>query len=113
MLQSAEDHRQSLLELDPFNSLLGKLAHAVLGIPQLWEDFITLVQGMTMQARQYRVFVQLTPVMRRAMVAAREKLQSKEGLPFTSYRLRPGEDKLPIWISFTDASRRMQRMARR
>ena len=113
-LKEADKHKRKLVQADPFDSLLGKLAHAVLGIPTLWGEFITLVQSKMIQRREHRAYLRMTETMSKALRSAKEKLEkllgselaSTEGLPFTSYELRPGVDNYPIWISFTDASRR-------
>eukprot|EP01049_Picozoa_sp_SAG25_P003680 SAG25_NODE_215_length_11684_cov_261.443677_9_plen_935_part_00 len=103
-LERAHRHPKHLVEEAEFLSLMGKIGHAVDAVPTLWDDFIVIFEAYNEQ--RFQCNVRITRRIREHLAEAKYKMQHENGVPFTSYELRPGADGLPVWVSWTDASRK-------
>eukprot|EP01048_Picozoa_sp_COSAG05_P006575 COSAG05_NODE_435_length_9845_cov_24.433364_5_plen_224_part_00 len=51
------------------------------------------------------VYTRCPPAARRVLKQIKKCVKDNPGIPLTPYSRRPGYDKLPVWVSYTDATR--------
>ena len=66
---------------------MGKIGHAVDAVPTLWDDFIIAVEAHNEQ--RFTSNVRFTRRIREHLIEAKYKMRQENGVPFTSYELRP------------------------
>ena len=86
-----------------FDTLIGQMVHSSEVIPDLWQYFIELMAVL----RDCRgpEYTRCPQAARRILWQMQECLRTNQGISLTPYSRRPGFDGLPVWLSFTDASR--------
>ena len=104
ILTAAEKHPQSLAPSQDMESCMGKIIHAADIAIDIWIYFLDLVAEL--RGRWRSQWVQLTKTAKARLRDIRSCLEAPFGRPLASYRLRPGSDGLPVWRTWTDASRR-------
>ena len=105
MIWTAYNHPKSLVPASEVDSLLGKVLYACDPVPWLWVDVIRLIALLLLQ-RSFTLFKQFNPQIVHHWMSIVWKLEHANGRPTTSYEFRPGHDGLPVWYSYTDASRK-------
>jgi len=103
LLRLAEEHPDSLMPKDKVVTLMGRLASAAGPIPTIWRYFGGILSVVASQ--HFELWVMSSKILSVLLQGARHELQHQTGQPLTTYRLRPGADRLPVWQTFTDASR--------
>jgi hypothetical protein len=85
------------------DTLFGQLVHAADPYPAMWQDLLPLCSLLIRKDGMEST---------RVPAAARDRLRNLKvtlttaaGRPLTSYRYQPGGDGLPVWVTYTDASR--------
>ena len=100
----AERHPRALVESVKVERLIGQLLHAADVYIEMWVFFLELVYsiGSDLQLATHTV---LSKASRHCIRRLVQIMRSSNGRPFTPYKLRPGVDGLPVWLSRTDAGR--------
>ena len=103
----AVSHPRALVESVKLERVIGQLLHAADFYIEMWIFFLELIYsiGSDMQLATRTVLSKAARHCIREMVRI---MQTGEGRPFTPYRLRPGGDGLPVWMTRTDAGRNKQ-----
>jgi hypothetical protein len=100
----AEAHPRSLVSSEELDKCLGQLIHAADVYFEMWLHFMELLG----EIGGGRSLVTHTGVGKAARHHLREMVRvmtTAEGRPSTSYCLRPGQDGLPVFCSWSDAAR--------
>ena len=105
MLQDAERHPNCLVAAEDVDSMLGKILYACDPVPWLWVDAISLIALLLLQ-RTFEQYKRFNPAIVGHWQSIVWKLHNFNGRPTTSYEFRPGHDGLPVWYTYTDASRK-------
>ena len=85
------------------DTLFGQLVHAADPYPAMWQDLLPLCSLLVRKEGMEATRVTKAAVERLENVKV--TLTTSAGRPLTSYRYKPGQDGLPIWVTYTDASR--------
>lgn len=104
VISQAEAHPRALVRNEGlFDTMIGQLVHSSEVIPDLWQSFIELMTII----RDCRgpVYTRCPPAARRVLKQIIKCVKDNPGIPLTPYSRRPGYDKLPVWVSYTDATR--------
>ena len=103
IVQMAKTHPQFMVVSDMVDTLLGQLIHATEAYPELWQWFMLLIVQLSTGRRRTRTV--MLPSTQDLLLKIKHTMQTSPGRPLTSYRRTPGADGLPVWVSYTDASR--------
>ena len=104
VVKLAETHPRALvINEGMFDTLIGQLVHSSEVIPSLWQKFIELM--VIIRNCRGPVYTRCPPAARRVLKQVKSCIVENLGIPLTPYSRRPGYDGLPVWVSYTDASR--------
>jgi hypothetical protein len=106
MLEDASEHPKQLVARKKMERSVGRILFGCGPVPTIWEDFLILI-GLLIVQQTFETYVKFNDQLGRCLRRIRHKLLHANGRPTTSYQYRPGQDGLPVWVSKTDASRRV------
>jgi hypothetical protein len=106
MLADARVHPAQLVAKTKTERSVGRILFACGPVPTVWADFLILI-GLLLVQQSFLSYVKFNDPLRRVLESIKRKLLTENGRPTTSYHFRPGMDGLPVWVSKTDASRRV------
>ena len=107
---AAEIHPRSLVSSEELDKSLGQLIHAADVYFEMWLHFMELLGSLS----SGRSLVTHTAVGKAARHHLREMVRvmtTADGRPSTSYCLRPGQDGLPVFCTWSDAARNTRTFA--
>jgi len=103
----AADNPKNLVTKEAMQQLLGRLLFGMMsGIPTMWPDFLVLLACLATNwsPRLLRLHAEARDILRHMQW----RLHHENGTASTPYTLRPLQDGLPVWVTFTDAGLRGQ-----
>jgi hypothetical protein len=106
----AEQHPRSLVPVVEMERVVGQLLHAADIHIEMWMFFMELICSIRW-AGQPEKHTLLSKSARHCLREMIRIMRTTPGRPLTPYRLRPGADGLPVWLTRTDAGRNTRTFA--
>ena len=103
VLAAATAHGKDMVPKKLVDSLMGRLVNAALcGCATLWPDFLGLVSSLAPSWSAHHV--QVHQRARAILQQIRWKLMHENGCAFTPFEAKPTRDSFPVYVTYTDAS---------
>ena len=96
---------EECVECAVLESWMGRAIHAGDVFIEIWIYFMELLGEMLGDFRRFLTHVPLSRHARQQIKEICRVIKTAHGRPSTSYILRPGEDGLPVWMTWVDGAR--------
>jgi hypothetical protein len=105
LCETATESKRNLVCSEDLECWMGRAIHASDVFIEIWIYFMELLGELKGDYRHLLTHVPLSLNARKQISEICRVIRTAEGRPSTSYILRPGEDGLPVWLSWADAAR--------
>jgi hypothetical protein len=100
---AAEQHRHSLVLTEEFEHCVGQLIHAADIYIEMWRFFMEMLGRVS--SNRLESHMRLGRAARHLLREMSRVMSTGRGRPSTPYTPAPGTDGLPVWLTWSDASR--------